>query len=349
MPWGVSYFLMKNSEYAMHDRAKATRTTPEQAICGPDAALLASIAESAVARSIGNTPLHRLRRYERYLGLPETIELHLKAEWVNPGGSIKDRTALSIVRAAIKSGQLGPGRTLLDATSGNTGIAYAMLGAALSFPVTLVVPGSASEERKRTLAAYGARVIYSDPYEGSDGAIRLVREMTSVAGDDFFYADQYNNPANPAAHVATTGPEIWRQSDGRVTHLVAALGTTGTLMGTGAYLRQQGAVQLIGVQPAEAFHGIEGLKHLPTAIVPGIYDPSLPDRIMGIETEAAFEAARALARVEGFFAGSSTGANLAAAGELARELASAEQAARLVVIGCDGGARYLSTGLWELG
>lgn len=332
----------------MSDCVDTIRTEPNRPPARVEPRLI-DLAESAVVRSIGNTPLHRLRRYERYLGLPDGVELHLKAEWVNPGGSIKDRTALSIVRAAFASDDLGAGKALLDATSGNTGIAYAMLGAALSFPVTLVVPGSASEERKRTLAAYGANVIYSDPYEGSDGAIRLVREMISVAGNGFFYADQYNNPANPAAHIETTGPEIWRQSEGRVTHFVAALGTTGTLMGSGAYLRQQGAVQLVGVQPAEAFHGIEGLKHLPTAIVPGIYDPSFPDRIIGIDTEAAFEAARSLARVEGFFAGSSTGANMAAAGELARELAGSGESATIVVIGCDGGARYLSTGLWELG
>jgi cysteine synthase B len=339
---------MKNSEYAMSDRGETVQTDSSASRPGAQPRRV-DLADSAVVQSIGNTPLHRLRRYERFLGLPETVEIHLKAEWVNPGGSIKDRTALSIVRSALANGDLGTGKALLDATSGNTGIAYAMLGAALSFPVTLVVPGSASEERKRTLAAYGANVIYSDPYEGSDGAIRLVREMVSNAGDAFFYADQYNNPANPAAHVETTGPEIWRQTEGQVTHFVAALGTTGTLMGSGAYLRKQGAVHLIGVQPSEAFHGIEGLKHLPTAIVPGIYDPSLPDRIIGIETEAAFEAARTLARVDGFFAGSSTGANLAAAGELARELAASGESASIVVIGCDGGARYLSTGLWQLG
>jgi len=308
---------------------------------------LQGLDDAAVVRAIGGTPLVRLRRFERHLGLPDSIELHLKTEWVNPGGSIKDRTALSIVRAAIASGNLTDGLSLIDATSGNTGIAYAMLGAALEIPVTLVVPGSASEERKRTLAAYGARVVFSDPYEGSDGAIRLVRELVSNAGDRYFHADQYNNQANVQAHVTTTGPEIWRQTAGRLTHFVAALGTTGTLMGAGRHFRERGAVELIGVQPAEAFHGIEGLKHLPTAIVPGIFDPSLPDRIEGIGTEDAFAAARALARIEGFFAGSSTGANLAAAARLGAELAATEQPARIVVIGCDGGSRYLTTGLWE--
>jgi cysteine synthase B len=305
-------------------------------------------AASAVVQSIGNTPLVRLRGYERFLALPDTIELYLKTEWVNPGGSIKDRTALSIIRSALVARQLGAGQTLIDSTSGNTGIAYAMLGAALDIPVTLVVPGSASDERKRTLAAYGARVIFSDPYEGSDGAIRLVREMVAESAGDLYFADQYNNPANIAAHLTTTGPEIWQQTGGRLTHFVAALGTTGTLMGSGRFFRAQGEVTLIGVQPAEAFHGIEGLKHLPTAIVPGIFDPALPDRIEGVDTEEAFAAARALARVEGFLAGSSTGANLAAAARLASEIAATGEPARIVAIGCDGGSRYLTTGLWDV-
>lgn len=307
---------------------------------------LAALREAAVVSAVGQTPLVRLARTEQWLGLPGQIELYLKCEWTNPGGSIKDRTALSIIRAALTDGKLGDGQTLIDATSGNTGIAYALLGAALDIPVTLVVPASASDERKRTLEAYGANVVFSDPYEGSDGAIRLVREMVATDGSELFHADQYNNPANVAAHVTTTGPEIWQQSGQRVTHFVAALGTTGTLMGVGRYLRAQGDVQLIAVQPAEAFHGIEGLKHLPTAIVPGIFDPDLADQVYGVDTEDAFDAARALARHEGFFAGSSTGANLAASIRLARELADASASARIVTIGCDTGSRYLSTGLW---
>jgi cysteine synthase B len=302
---------------------------------------------SAVVQSIGNTPLLRLRRLERHFGFPTTVQLYIKAEWVNPGGSIKDRTALSIVQAAFTSGELGSGQVLIDSTSGNTGIAYAMLGAALDFPVTLVVPESASDERKRILAAYGAKVLLSDPYEGSDGAIRQVRSKVAESSGNFFFADQYNNPANVAAHFTTTGPEIWHQTEGTLTHFVGALGTTGTLMGVGAYMRERSNVQLIGVQPAEAFHGIEGLKHLPTAIVPGIFDASLPDRIEGIDTDDAFDAARKLARTEGLFAGSSTGANLAAAAKLGAELAREGTSARIVVIGCDGGSRYLTTGLWE--
>ena len=302
----------------------------------------------AVVRMIGGTPLVPLRRLGVDLGLPDTIELWLKAEWVNPGGSIKDRTALSIIRAALADGQLGDGQTLIDATSGNTGIAYALLGAALGVQVRLVVPGSASDERKRTLAAYGAEIVYSDPYDGSDGAIRMVRELVGDSPRRYFYADQYNNPANVEAHLTSTGPEVWEQTGGRLTHFVAALGTTGTLMGTGRYLKQRGEVTLVGVQPAEAFHGIEGLKHLPTAIVPGIYDPTVPDMMAGVETEEAFDFARRLARVEGLFVGSSTGANLSAAARIATHLTAADRPGRIVVVGCDGGARYLTTGLWDL-
>lgn len=301
----------------------------------------------SVIKLIGNTPLVPLHRYAATVGLPPTIQLLLKAEWVNPGGSIKDRTALAIIRQAIESGQLGAGQTLIDSTSGNTGIAYAMLGAALGIPVRLVVPASASAERKRTLAAYGAELIFSDPYEGSDGAIRLVRGL--VADDDqLFFADQYNNPANIAAHYTTTGPEILRQTNGRATHFVAALGTTGTVVGAGGFLKQRARTTIVAVQPSEAFHGIEGLKHLPTAIVPSIYDASVPDDVVGVTTEDAFAQARLLATTEGLFAGSSTGANLAVAVRLGLDLAERKEQAMIVAIGCDGGARYLTTGLWDL-
>ena len=303
--------------------------------------------EPAIVAAIGNTPLLPLWRLAEEAGLPSSVELWLKAEWANPGGSIKDRPALRIVRDALGAGQLASGRALLDATSGNTGIAYAMLGAALGFPVELVVPGSASAERLRILAGYGAAVTLSDPYEGSDGAIRLARERAAWAPERYFYADQYTNPANPAAHAATTGPEIWSQTGGRVTHLVAGLGTTGTLMGVGRALKQRDrSVNLVGVQPADAFHGIEGLKHLPTAIMPGIYDPAVPDRHVDVETEAAFAAARLLARVEGMFVGASAGAAAAAALRVGRELAATGQPGVVVVIAPDGGGRYLSTGLW---
>jgi cysteine synthase B len=317
------------------------------AVIRPELEREARSGEPAVIATIGNTPLLHLRRLADDVGLPATVELWLKAEWTNPGGSIKDRAALAIVRAALAAGDLGRGRTLLDATSGNTGIAYAMLGAAFGFPVELVVPGSASEERRRILAAYGAVVTYSDPYDGSNGAIRLAREMARRAPDRFWYANQYDNPANPAAHATTTGPELWEQSFGRLTHLVAGLGTTGTLIGAGRALKARDhRIGLVGVQPVDAFHGIEGLKHLPSAIVPGIYDPSLPDRQIGVATEEAYEFARRLSRVEGLFAGTSTGAALAAAVRIGRELAAAGQPGMIVTIAPDGGGRYLSTGLW---
>jgi cysteine synthase B len=302
---------------------------------------------SAVVRAIGDTPLMRLARVERDAGLPENVEIWLKAEWTNPGGSVKDRPAVAIVRDALERRLIGPGRPLIDSTSGNTGIAFAMLGAALDFPVHLVVPASASTERKRMLAAYGATVIESDPYEGSDGAIRLVRSIVDSEPGRWYYADQYGNPCNPEAHTNTTGPEIHRQTDGRITHLVAGLGTTGTLMGTGRYLKSRNPeVVLVGVQPAEPFHGIEGLKHLDTAIVPPIYDASLPDRQLAVDTEDAFDLTRRLARSEGLFAGTSTGAALAGALRLATEAAEHESPAVIVAIAPDNGSKYLSTGLW---
>jgi cysteine synthase B len=308
----------------------------------------AALDRLAVATAIGNTPLVRLERFAADCELPDFVEIWLKTEWVNPGGSIKDRPALAIVRSALRRGQLGSGQVLLDATSGNTGIAYAMLGAALEIPVELIVPGSASDERKRILAAYGATVALSDPYDGSDGAIREARARAAASPDRYFYADQYNNPANPAAHEATTGPELWRQTAGGITHLVAGLGTTGTLIGAGRYLKaRKPSISLVGVQPAESFHGIEGLKHLPTAIVPGIYDPGVPDRQIGIETDEAFDLVRRLARVEGFFAGTSTGAALAGSLLVARELAARGEAGVIVAIAPDGGLKYLSNGLWS--
>ncbi|MGH2551963.1 MAG: PLP-dependent cysteine synthase family protein [Thermomicrobiales bacterium] len=305
------------------------------------------LATVAVVRAIGNTPLLRLSGLAGRFGLNSSVEIWLKAEWVNPGGSVKDRPALGIVRSGLESGQLGDGKILLDSTSGNTGIAYAMLGAAIGFPVELVVPASASEERKQILAAYGAVIVESDPYDGSNGAIRLVREMAAATPDRYYYADQYSHPANPAAHFASTGPEIWNQTESRITHFVAGLGTTGTMMGVGRYLKQQNSgVQLVGVQPSESFNGLEGLKHLPTAIVPDIYDASLPDRQIGIETDEAFSAARELAKVEGLFVGTSTGAALTAALRIGAEATAAGEPAVIVLIAPDNGSKYLSTGLW---
>ena len=304
--------------------------------------------DPAVVQAIGNTPLFGLSRFAQRTGLPPSIEIWLKAEWANPGGSVKDRPALAIVRAALATGQLGTGKTLLDATSGNTGIAYAMLGAAFGFPVELVISESASSERKATLHAYGASIVYSDPYEGSNGAILRARQLAAERPDHYFYADQYSNAANPRAHYESTGPEIWEQTDGRITHLVAGLGTTGTLMGAGRYLRERKPrITLVAVQPAESFHGIEGLKHMPTAIIPSIYDDRMPDVQIGVDTEDAYAFARELARVEGIFAGVSTGAALAGSVRIARECADRGEPAAIVFVAPDDGGKYLSTELWS--
>ena len=304
--------------------------------------------DPAVVQAIGNTPLLGLSRFAQRIDLPASIELWLKAEWANPGGSVKDRPALAIVREGLASGLLGNGKTLLDATSGNTGIAYAMLGAAFGFPVELVIPETASSERKAILAAYGATIVYSDPYEGSNGAILLARELAAAHPERYFYADQYSNVANPRAHFESTGPEIWEQTDGRITHFVAGLGTTGTMMGTGAFLREQDpAIMLVAVQPAESFHGIEGLKHLPTAIVPSIYDEGVPDVQIGVDTDDAYAFARELARVEGIFAGISTGAALAGSVRIARECAERDEPAVIAFVAPDDGGKYLSTELWS--
>lgn len=301
----------------------------------------------AVVRLIGNTPLVPLCRIAEELGFPASVQLWLKAEWSNPGGSVKDRTALAIIRNGLERGELSDRRGLLDATSGNTGIAYAMLGAALGLSIHLVVPGSASDERKRLLAAYGAHVIYSDPYDGSDGAIRVARQLRDEHPERYWYADQYNNPANPWIHRTTTGPEIWQQSGGQITHLVAGLGTSGTLMGAGAALKSRNpAVALVAVEPTDAFHGIEGLKHMASAIVPGIYDPTRPDIHVAIETGVAYECAQRLARTEGLLVGISTGAAFAAAARLGARLVDRGEVANMVIVAPDGGSRYLSTALW---
>ena len=327
--------------------ATPRRTNPNLSLARPVFGGIAG-SDPAVVQAIGNTPLLGLSRFAQRIELPPSIELWLKAEWANPGGSVKDRPALAIVRDGFASGQLGNGRTLLDATSGNTGIAYAMLGAAFGFPVELVIPESASSERKAILTAYGASIVYSDPYEGSNGAILRARELAASKPFNYFYADQYSNAANPRAHYETTGPEIWEQTDGRITHFVAGLGTTGTMMGTGKYLREQKPrVTLVAVQPAESFHGIEGLKHMPTAIVPSIYDDRVPDVQIGVDTEDAYAFARELARVEGIFAGVSTGAALAGSVRIARECADRGEPAAIVFVAPDDGGKYLSTELWS--
>jgi cysteine synthase B len=275
------------------------------------------------------------------------VEIWVKLEFLNPGGSVKDRPALNIIRDAERSGRLTPGKTILDATSGNTGIAYAMIGAATGYAVALCLPDNASIERKRVLKALGAELIITDPAGGSDGAIRRVREIYSENPDAYFYADQYNNHANWKAHFQTTAPEILEQSGGRVTHFVALLGTTGTFVGTSRGLKQENPnIECWSAQPSTALHGIEGTKHLATAIVPGIYDASIATGNLWIDTEDCYEMARQLAREEGLLVGISAAGNVVAARKLGEQLVAQGRKGVIVTIACDGAARYLSEEFW---
>ncbi|HEX6771556.1 MAG TPA: cysteine synthase family protein [Acidobacteriaceae bacterium] len=305
---------------------------------------------TSLADRIGNTPLVRLDRIVEHL---PGITLLGKAEWMNPGGSVKDRAASGIVGAALERGLLANGRRLLDATSGNTGIAYAMLGAAWNFPVTLCVPSNVSPERKRILAAYGADVIWTDPADGSDGAIRKARELAKDTAN-YYYADQYGNNENWKAHYRGTANnpgtanEIWKQTDGQVTHFVAGLGTSGTFVGTTRRLKELNPrIQCISMQPDSPFNGFEGLKHMATAIVPPIYDPGLADRNIDMETEAAYAMARKLGRVEGLLVGVSAAGATAAALQVAEEEHARGRGAVIVIILCDGAEKYLSERFWE--
>jgi len=292
---------------------------------------------------VGNTPLLPLRRIGR--DLPARVKIFAKAEWFNPGGSVKDRPALNILRTALANGNLRNGKRLLDSTSGNMGISYATFGAVLGIPVTLALPASASPERISILRVLGAELILTDPTEGSDGAILMARQMASENPDLYWYANQYNNDANWQAHYKSTGPEILCQTDEQVTHFVAGLGTSGTLMGTGRYLREQlPHVKIIGFQPDASFHGLEGLKHMPTAIKPGIYDPSFADENLGIVTEEAHAMVLRLAREEGLFVGISSGAAALAAMKVASKL----EEGVVVTLFPDAGYKYLSDrSLWE--
>lgn len=293
---------------------------------------------------VGSTPLVPIRRLPAGEAIPPAVEIYAKLEAANPGGSVKDRPIARMILDAEREGRLAPGQTLLDATSGNAGIAYAMIGAARGYRVTLVVPANASEERKAILRAYGAEIILSDPLEGSDGAIMEARRLHEQAPGRYVYLDQYNNPSNWRAHYDTTGPEVLAQTHGRLTHFVAGVGTSGTVIGVGRRLREVNpAIEIIAAEPDDAFHGIEGWKHLPTAIVPGIYDPAVPHRTIRVSTEAAYALTRRLAAEEGIFVGPSSGAALAAGLAIARRLA----AGVLVVVFPDAGDRYLSTALWR--
>ena len=293
---------------------------------------------------IGNTPLLRFGSLTR--DLPD-VQILGKAEWFNPGGSVKDRAAANIIAEARRAGQFGPGKILLDSTSGNTGIAYAMLGAAQGFPVTLCVPENVSVERKRILQAYGANIIYTDPAEGSDGAIRLARELHAGDPEKYFYADQYSNDANWRAHYLTTANEIWQQTQGRITHFVSILGTSGTFVGTTRRLKELNpGVRCISLQPDSPFHGIEGTKHMPTAIVPKIYDSALADSELGIATEDAYKMIKRLARQEAVLVGISAAAAVVGCLHIAETLKRGQRAT-IVTILCDSGEKYLSERFWD--
>lgn len=289
---------------------------------------------------IGNTPLLRIRLFERQA---PNVRVVGKAEFMNPGGSVKDRAALRMIEEGERSGRLTKDKIILDSTSGNTGIAYAMIAAARGYRVRLVMPTNVSEERKQLVAAYGADAVFSNALEGSDGAIRTAREMLAADPDAYFMPDQYNNDANWRAHYDGTGPEIWEQTEGTVTHFVAGLGTSGTFVGASRRLRELNpAIRCISVQPEEPWHGLEGLKHMSSSIVPGIYDPGIADENVGVPTESAYEVARELARSEGILVGHSSGAALWAVGRLLETV----RTGVVVTVLCDGGDRYLSSGLY---
>ena len=297
--------------------------------------------EVGIAATVGRTPLIPLRHLAR--DLPPGVEVWAKAEWFNPSGSVKARPAWNILRTALAAGRLR-GKRLLDATSGNMGIAYATFGAALGVPVTLTLPANASPERLAMLRALGAELILTDPLEGTDGAIEEARRLAEAHPDRYCYVDQYNNPANWQAHYLTTGPEILQQTEGRITHFVAGVGTSGTLMGTGRYLREHlPDVVILAVQPDGPMHGLEGLKHMPTALQPGIYDPAFPDGVIEVPTQAAYAMVRRLAQEEGLFVGPSSGAAAWAALQVASQL----REGVVVTIFPDGGDRYLSAPFWE--
>ena len=289
---------------------------------------------------IGNTPLIKLNQFSE---LSSDKKIYIKAEWFNPGGSIKDRAALSMIKEGIKKGSLTKEKTIMDSSSGNTAIAYAMIGSALGFKVELVTPENINIERKKTLEAYGAKIIYSSPFEGSDGAILEARKLARNFPDKYFMPDQYNNTANPLAHYQTTGPEIWDQTNGEITHLISGIGTSGTVMGTGRYLKSMNKkIKIVGVQPDEPLHGLEGLKHIPSSIVPGIYNEEELDILYNANTEKSYLIMEKLMQLEGMFVGHSGGAVVLSALEILRE----SDAANIVCVIPDGGYRYLSGGVW---
>jgi cysteine synthase B len=294
---------------------------------------------------IGNTPLIRLAKLDAEF---PGVEIYAKGEFFNPGGSVKDRAGLNMILDGERTGRLAPDKILLDATSGNTGIAYAMIAALKGFKVKLCLPANASHERKQILKAYGAEMLFSDPGEGSDGAIRLCKQVYDADPEKYFYPDQYNNPANWQAHYNGTAVELLDQTGGAITHFVACMGTSGTFMGTSRRLKREiPSIQVISAQPSSGFHGLEGLKHMPTAIVPGIYDASIADDNLWIETEDAYRMTRWLGRNEGLLVGMSSGANVHAAREVARRIAKDGGKGVVVTVLCDGATKYLSEPFWN--
>ncbi|MCQ4575446.1 MAG: cysteine synthase family protein [Candidatus Brocadiales bacterium] len=301
----------------------------------------APLTDESILQRIGNTPLIRLNKTGR---VPEGVKIYAKAEWFNPGGSVKDRPALRIIEDGEKSGRLKKGETIIDSTSGNTGIAYAMIGVVKGYNITLVMPSNVSEERKAIVNAYGVDIVYTDPLKGSDGAIIDAQRIVEENPGKYFFADQYNNPSNPLAHYDTTGVEVWEQTAGKVTHFVAGLGTTGTLMGSGRRLKEFNPdIELVAVEPSTSIHGLEGLKHMETAITPGIYDAGLPDRTIAVDTEDAYKTVKELGQKEGLLVGYSSGAAMKAALEVANDMKNGV----VVVVFPDSGKNYLSTSFWK--
>ena len=327
--------------FGLETRRARLPTTPADAMAARAAPHSTAMGPVPLLDLIGRTPLIELK------AVPSDnprVRICLKAEHMNPGGSVKDRPAANMIQAGIRDGSLVPGRVIVDATSGNTGIAYAMIGAAMGYPVKLFLPSNASPERKRILQAYGADLVLTDPALQTDGAIEACREEYEKHPDRYFYPDQYGNPANWQAHFDSTGPEIWEQTAGQVTHFVAGLGTSGTLMGVGRYLRTRNpGVNVVSMQPSTGFHGLEGLKHMATALQPEIYDPELADREVFVDTEDAYAMVRRLASEEGLMAGISSGANVCAALRLARDL----EEGLIVTVMCDGAEKYLSERFWD--
>ena len=310
----------------------------------PVAGRRAALAGHSLLEHIGNTPLLHLANIASEF---PNIEFYAKAEWFNPGGSVKDRPALSMIQAGLASGLLEPGKTIIDATSGNTGIAYAMIGAALGYAVKLCLPESASHERKRILRAYGAELVMTPGDKGTDGAIRRVHEIVAADAGAYFYPDQYSNPANWQAHYRGTAGEIWEQTRGRVTHFVAGLGTSGTFVGTTRRLRKlNGAIRCVSLQPDASFHGLEGWKHMPTAMRPAIYDETLADENVEVGTEEAYRMVKRLAREEGLLVSPSSAAALLGCFAVARQIPAGERAV-IVTIFPDSAAKYLSERFWD--